>query len=64
MSKSKKFLLEIDLGNDAFDPDPADELGRILTKVTAKIMNGSVTGKIYDVNGNHVGGYVITDQPI
>jgi hypothetical protein len=57
---SKKFFVEIDLGNDAMD-DTCDIAGAII-QVSGKIMYergniDNVPGKIRDVNGNIVGLY-------
>ena len=60
------FKMEIRTGNAAFH-DPAtgepdfyyegDELSRILKKVAAEIRGGSISGNVYDYNGNKVGSW-------
>lgn len=52
------FKLTIETGNDAFYPEPRDEIFRILQKLSARVIAGDpMTGTILDVNGNDVGYY-------
>jgi hypothetical protein len=57
---SKKVVIEIDLGNAAFEDEPAFEVARILGEVTMKLELGHIVIPGYevgltDINGNHVG---------
>jgi hypothetical protein len=57
-----KFSLSIACDNAAFDEDVKPELGRILRAIAARISEGGEFNepvKIYDVNGNVVGSYVL-----
>ena len=54
------FKLEIDLGNDAFDNNTAEEIARILSECSADrilwwIMQGNDDMRLRDINGNTVG---------
>jgi len=57
MAKMTKFKLELDLGNAAFDADPATEVARILAKLAYDIEHEGELGPrlLHDINGNHVG---------
>lgn len=61
-----KAMLEIDMGNAAFEDDPG-ELARILREVADKVENGVIEGDEFvlrDLNGNHVGQMdVVGDAP-
>ena len=61
-----KLLIEIDTENDAFQPNPAQELARILQKLAQNLIMSELNQslpmpgmwyetKIMDVNGNTVG---------
>ena len=69
------FKMTIDTGNGAFrnefgetdeeikQLDPSSwELRRILKEVEDNLENGSTQGKIFDVNGNRVGEWSLTDD--
>ena len=51
----KKFVLKINLGNDAFNPSPYEEIARILREMSCKVESGYSDSIIHDVNGNTVG---------
>jgi hypothetical protein len=62
---SKKFFVEINLGNDAM-LDTCD-ISEALIQVCEKIMHirsniDDISGKIRDVNGNIVGSYGVKDD--
>lgn len=54
-----KFTLTIDLDNDAFQPDPAEELAYHLRRITNQIAAGYQSAPIIDTNGNTVGSWSI-----
>ena len=58
-----KLNIEIRCDNAAFDSDGAEEVARILHGLAADIAMGYIapgeTGRLYDVNGNPVGGYQV-----
>lgn len=56
-----KFTLEINLDVDAADRHP-DRLARYLRDVASHIQAGYGNDKIYNLNGNTVGQYDITDE--
>lgn len=69
------FKMTIDTGNGAFrneygetdeemeQLDPSSwELRRILKEVEDSLENGSTHGKIFDINGNRVGEWSLTDD--
>lgn len=69
------FKMTIDTGNGAFrnedgetdeemkQLDPSSwELRRILKEIENSIRNGSTHEKIFDVNGNRVGEWILTDD--
>lgn len=62
-----RFSLEITgMGNAAFQEDfggdPETEVARILRSAADRIENGSLNaGSLYDVNGNKVGQYRVTE---
>ncbi len=52
-----KFIVEIEVENDAFVPDSDIEVSRILEEVNHNIKNGFKDGYVRDINGNRVGFY-------
>jgi hypothetical protein len=59
---TKTFSLAIDLGNAAFEDDPAFEIARILTELSRRVVDGGLPKHnhhvpIHDVNGNQVGSF-------
>lgn len=58
---SQKFVIEIDLGNSAFDPDPSFEVARILNTTARKLDEDDFSSPhgfeyfLFDSNGNKVG---------
>ena len=61
-----KFMLEIDIDNDAFQPDPDIEIARLLHEAGMRV-NGGMLGRksrmgLRDSNGNTVGGYQIIED--
>ena len=60
-----KFTLEVDLGDEGFDGNPADELGRILRYWAGNLKHYTlVTGDretVYDSNYAEVGSWSISD---
>lgn len=63
-----RIQIDIDLENDAFQPDPASEVGRLLREIARDLESGrlrmvdSMTKRLHDVNGNNVGGLEITED--
>jgi hypothetical protein len=58
-----KFKLEIECDNAAFEDDPSYEVARILKEAaTEKVEQGTLTGKLYDINGNLVGSFTYEDK--
>ena len=55
-----KFILEINLDNDAFQFNRDDGIKHCLTQVISKLTKGIPNYAIFDVNGNKVGFYGIT----
>lgn len=59
----KKFTMEIELENAAFDGNPRTELSVILADVIVRIVkHENVVGTCMDSNGNTVGGWKIVDE--
>lgn len=57
-----KFVLEIEMENDAFAEDPAGEVKDILSKVFNEIFVDGLNAKaIKDTNGNKVGFYEVIE---
>jgi len=56
-----EFTLRIELGNDAMRSP--DDIAAALRRVALKVQGGTGTGKVWDVNGNAVGAFDITDDP-
>ncbi len=57
---SRKFIVEIDLGNDSFQPIPNNEVIKILLTVANKVdlndfKDNSPSFYLFDSNGNKVG---------
>lgn len=53
------FRIEMKTGNDAFGQDVADEkreIARILRDTADRLERGGAVLKVYDLNGNAVGG--------
>jgi len=63
---STMFKLEINTENDAFNGSMATELARILRKVANDVAQGIIPGEsgenIFDINGNLVGFWHITEE--
>jgi hypothetical protein len=62
----KQFQIVIDIENAAFDPDPQEEIARLLVKLATKLLDhnaGDLTEYNYlnDINGNAVLEYTIED---
>ncbi len=52
------FSLKINCDNAAFDGDDLPlEIGRLLRETAEKVEGGRKAGRVYDVNGNHVGDF-------
>ena len=51
------FQLNINLNNDAFQPEPEEEIARILNGLIPKILERGLSQKfiLHDINGNRVG---------
>jgi len=47
------FEVRIDMGNAAFED--SNQISRILREIAVRVENGSIGGKIRDINGNAVG---------
>lgn len=56
------FSLIISIGNDAFKPDPAPEIVRILRAAADELEQGGpiIGNAIFDANGNRVGQFMTT----
>lgn len=58
------FKLEFGTDNAAFDDiDEPAEIRRILKEIAGRIVLGSTSGNIYDINGNRIGSYELTQAP-
>ena len=55
-----RFQLTIDLGNDAMRTP--DDIAGALRQVASTVQGGTGSGKVWDVNGNNVGTFDITDE--
>ena len=58
-------LRELDLfgiRNAAFSEAREAEIARILREIAEKVERGSTQGKVYDVNGNNVGSFLVEDE--
>ena len=59
----KKFTMEVELENAAFDGNPRTELSVILADVIVRVVKSeNVVGTCMDSNGNTVGGWKIVDE--
>ena len=56
-----KLTLEITMDNAAFEDDP-QELSRILSKLAEQADHDPHTRPVFDINGNTVGRFTITNQ--
>lgn len=56
----KKFVLEIEMGNDAMQTDA--DLADALSGVIDRLDRGTLCGVIQDVNGNVVGRFAIHQE--
>ena len=56
---SQRFVLIIDIENDAFADEPMTEVSRILRATAERIEDGGIEATIRDLNGNTVGNYGI-----
>lgn len=57
-----RFTVIVDTDNEAFTPDPAFELTRILQRIAERISDEGLSGffeTILDANGNDVGQYAL-----
>lgn len=63
MSKSRIFKLEVTCDNDAFEPEPWEELARILREAADKLEREREACKwfqtVRDINGNDVGRFAL-----
>jgi len=59
---TSKFVLEIDLGNDAMKT-PAD-IAQALFKAAEELLAGKGSRPIYDLNGNRVGQYQVKPKEV
>lgn len=50
-----KFVVEVDIENAAFDPDPVPELARLLRYAADAVEVSHAYGVLSDINGNKVG---------
>lgn len=51
------FIVDIDCDNAAFEDEPGHELARILREVADKVEEGTLVGKLRDINGGTVGAF-------
>ena len=61
------FKLVIHTDNAAFGDSVMEhgaELARILRDIANRLEGGSIAGSARDMNGNNVGGYLITNNPV
>ena len=54
--------VKITTGNDAMQTD--DEIAQALMRVAHRVRDGSIAGKVSDINGNTVGSYEFREQRI
>lgn len=56
-----KLSIEIDTSNAAFEPDPKQEVARVLNGLAAALLGGAadytLRGRLVDVNGNQIGSW-------
>jgi len=58
------YSIQIETGNDAFQPDPAQEIARILRTLADKLEAGADLSEaitLRDYNGNNVGAAIAAD---
>lgn len=58
------FTLTIDTSNDAFQPDPGPEVGRLLRQVVHEVEAGYDARPLRDENGNTVGSWSLTGADV
>lgn len=59
-----EFTLNFNMDNDAFNGDMKYyESSRILQDIAKKIKDRKEEGKIYDINGNQIGHWYISELP-
>lgn len=57
---NNKFMLEFDMGNDAFQGgNSSEECARYIRRVADNIERGALKGKVSDINGNSIGSWSI-----
>lgn len=56
-----KLTVEVDSGNAALAGDPVGESTRILRRIAERIEEGAKYGRAFDVNGNVVGRWTLTE---
>lgn len=62
---TKRFTLQFAADNAAFEPDPNQEIARILREVANRIESGdsfNTFRNIYDANGNIVGVFALKEE--
>lgn len=59
----RKFTLQFDMGNAAFDDNPIPEVRRILIELSKGLHEAETSGNIWDINGNTIGTYTIDYDP-
>jgi hypothetical protein len=57
-----RFILTVKTTNAAFEDDAPTEVARLLRDVAERLEDGSVSGKMRDVNGNTVGDFGFTTE--
>ena len=60
---ARKLTLVIDEMASAFDPDPREEVARILRMTASLIQMGRLDGPLHDREGNKVGSYQLEFSP-
>lgn len=55
-----KFELKFSIDNDEFHQHP--DISRILAAIPVRVLEGSVGGKVYDINGNSVGEWSLSED--
>lgn len=59
----KSFRFEInEMGDQAMDDNPMEEVVTLLKEVAAKITDGRTSGTLWDSNGNVVGEWWFADE--
>jgi hypothetical protein len=64
------FTMRVETGNAAFQDDtpdgerffPGPELARILRDIAERVNDGQTHRAVYDINGNRVGSWEITEE--